>query len=142
MIDFARLVFPTRSPAPGHRDESLVGVVVMHHWTMTRLGLAVAEIEPLADLDRSELRRLLADRRGDAIAGARWRGIDVPNKHIGTDLWLHQHYRICRRCATVDVQRNDDRAERDVSIARDCDIDAWASAKGRVGPRPRRGERP
>src|SRR5215813_8596078 len=67
-------------------------------------------------------------------------GIDVPNKHIGTDLWLHQHYRICGRCATVDVQRNDDRAERDVSIARDCDIDAWASAKGRVGPRPRRGE--
>ena len=36
--------------------------------------------------------------------------------------WDDVIYRICRRCATVDVQRNDDRAERDVSIARDCDI--------------------
>jgi len=30
-------------------------------------------------------------------------GIDVPNKHIGADLWLNQHYRICRRRAAVDV---------------------------------------
>jgi len=39
------------------------------------------------------------------------------------------------------VQRNDDRAKRDVSIARDRDIDPRASAKSHVGPWPRRGER-
>ena len=30
-------------------------------------------------------------------------GIDVLDKYIGTDLWLNQHCRICRRCAAVDV---------------------------------------
>src|ERR1700719_4550431 len=30
-------------------------------------------------------------------------GIDVPNRHIGTDLRLHQYCRICRRCAAVDM---------------------------------------
>ena len=28
-------------------------------------------------------------------------GIDVPNRHIGTDLRRHQYCRICRRCADL-----------------------------------------
>jgi hypothetical protein len=69
--------------------------------------------------------------------------IDVPHKHLSvTDLMLHQRCRICRRCAAVDVYRNDDRATRAFPIARDCDIDPRASAKGHVGPRPRPDERP
>src|SRR4029453_13166636 len=68
--------------------------------------------------------------------------IDVPHKHLSvTDLMLHQRCRICRRCAAVDVYRNDDRATRAFPIARDCDIDPRASAKGHVGPRPRPDER-
>jgi hypothetical protein len=42
----------------------------------------------------------------------------------------------------LDVYRNDDRATRAFPIARDCDIDPRASAKGHVGPRPRPDERP
>src|SRR5262249_61754388 len=71
-----------------------------------------------------------------------WSGINVSDKDIGADLRLHEHCRICRRCAAVDVQRNDDRAKRDVPITRDRAIDPRASAKGHVGPWPRRGERP
>src|SRR5215813_1953182 len=80
-----------------------------------------------------------APRLATSLIGS---GIDVSDKHVGADLRLHEHCRICRRCAAVDVQRNDDRAKRDVPIARDRDIDPRASAKGHVGPWPRRGERP
>src|SRR5262249_41238885 len=38
--------------------------------------------------------------------------------------------------------RNDDRAPRAFPIARDRDVDPRASAKGHVGPWPRRDERP
>src|SRR5215469_8959910 len=60
-----------------------------------------------------------APRLATSLIGS---GIDVSDKHVGADLRLHEHRRICRRCAAVDVQRNDDRAKRDVPIARDRDV--------------------
>src|SRR6267142_7075985 len=43
---------PLAAPLAGDRDESLVGVVVMHQRALARLRLAVAEVEALGDGDR------------------------------------------------------------------------------------------
>jgi hypothetical protein len=47
---------PLAAPAPGHGDESLVGVVVVHERALAGLCLAVAQVEALGDRDR-RLRR-------------------------------------------------------------------------------------
>ncbi len=70
IFDLAVLVFPARTPGAGHRDEGLVGVVVVHHRAVAGPGLAVAEVEALADLDGGEPRRVVADRRGHRPAAA------------------------------------------------------------------------
>src|SRR3989442_2118825 len=55
---------PFAAPAAGHRDEGLVGVVVVHQRALARLRLAVAEVEALGDGDR---------RHGGGV-GADWGG--------------------------------------------------------------------
>jgi hypothetical protein len=60
---FHRLALvPLAAPAPGHGDEGLVGVVVMHERALARLRLAVAEVEALADGDGGLGRGVVADR--------------------------------------------------------------------------------
>src|SRR4029077_15343506 len=60
---FALFVFPARAPGPGHRDEGLIGVVIVHFRTVAGPGFAVSEIEAFAYLDCRKLRRLLSDWR-------------------------------------------------------------------------------
>jgi hypothetical protein len=86
IFDLAVLVFPTGAPGSGHRNEGLVGVVVVHHRAMAGLGLAVAEVEALADLDGGEPRRIVADRRGHrpAPAGGRLEADDVEQHALAT----------------------------------------------------------
>src|SRR6185503_9212507 len=67
-LDLAVLILPARAPGAGHRDEGLVGVVVVHLGAMAGLGLAVAEVEALADLDGGHFRRVVADRRSRVLA--------------------------------------------------------------------------
>src|SRR5205085_3274147 len=83
MFELALVVEPARTPCPGHGDEGLVGVVVVQHWTVTRLCATIGEIEAFRDLDRRhaggietygrllpgalDLRRLEAD---DVVEGA------------------------------------------------------------------------
>jgi hypothetical protein len=40
---------PFRAPAPGHGDEGLVGVMVVHQRSLAGLRLAIAEVEALGD---------------------------------------------------------------------------------------------
>src|SRR6202040_2493265 len=60
-------VLPAASPFARHRDESLVGVMIMHHGTMTRLCFAVAQIEAFRDRDGSCACRVRTNRRGHRI---------------------------------------------------------------------------
>jgi hypothetical protein len=59
---FRPALVPFGTPAPGHRDERLVGVVVVHQRALAGLRLAVAEIEPFGDRDRRHRRCVVADR--------------------------------------------------------------------------------
>src|SRR5437667_2341676 len=43
VLEFAFAVQPARAPDTGHGNEGLVGVVIVEHWTLTRLGAAVGE---------------------------------------------------------------------------------------------------
>jgi hypothetical protein len=52
---------PFAAPAPGHGDERLVGVVVVHQRALAGLRLAVAEVEPFRDRDRRHRRGIVAD---------------------------------------------------------------------------------
>src|SRR5665213_1026489 len=66
VIDLAVLVFPTGAPGAGHRDEGFVGVVIVHLGAVSRRGLAIAEIETLADLYGGHYSCLRAHRRSHA----------------------------------------------------------------------------
>ncbi len=77
ILDLAVLVLPTGAPGAGHRNESLVGVVVVHLGTMTGLGLAVAEVETFADLDRGQPCGVGADRRGHAALADAFRRLEA-----------------------------------------------------------------
>src|SRR5262245_10300322 len=57
-LHLALFVLPAAAPGAGHRDEGLVGVVVVHHRAVAGLGAEVAEVEPLRDLDGGEPRGL------------------------------------------------------------------------------------
>ena len=48
-FDLTFLIFPAAAPCPGHGNESLIGVVVVHHRTFAWLGAAIAEIKALGD---------------------------------------------------------------------------------------------
>jgi hypothetical protein len=52
---------PLAAPAPGHGDEGLVGVVVVHERAPAGLRLAVAQVEALGDGDRRHGGGVLAD---------------------------------------------------------------------------------
>src|ERR671934_1895361 len=65
----ARSYASTARGALCHRDEGLVGVMIVHHRAAARFGPAIAEIESLADFDRSERGRLVADRRRQRAPG-------------------------------------------------------------------------
>jgi hypothetical protein len=54
---------PLGAPAPGHGDEGLVGVVVVHQRPLAGLRLAVAQVEALGDRDRRHRGGVGADRR-------------------------------------------------------------------------------
>src|SRR5688572_7779564 len=62
MLELPLLVLPDRAPRAGHRDEGLVGVVVVQHRSLAGLRAAVAEVEPLRDLDRRHARGLETER--------------------------------------------------------------------------------
>src|SRR5262249_26664351 len=62
--------FPARAPGAGHRDERLVGIVIVHLWPMAGLCLAVTEVESLAYLDGGKLGRVVPHRRGHRSSGA------------------------------------------------------------------------
>jgi hypothetical protein len=70
-VDVFHLVafVPFGAPAPGHGDEGLVGVVVVHERALARLRPAVTEVEAFGDGDRRHGRGIRADRR---IALGRW----------------------------------------------------------------------
>src|ERR1700679_3862575 len=46
MLDGALLILPATAPGSRHRDEGLVGVVIVHHRPAPRLGTAITKIEP------------------------------------------------------------------------------------------------
>src|SRR5437868_5452354 len=62
ILDFALLVFPAAAPGARHRNERLVGVVVVHHRAVAGLGAAIAEIETFGNFDGGEARGVVADR--------------------------------------------------------------------------------
>src|SRR5579885_1767549 len=84
IVDLAFLVLPARAPGAGHGDEGFVGVVIVHLRPVAGLGLAVAEVEAFADLDRRHARRLVADRRGRILAdvGRRLEADDVVKRAL------------------------------------------------------------
>ena len=86
VFDLAVLVFPARTPSAGHRDEGLVGVVIVHHRAATRFGPAIAEIKSLADLDGREPCRVVANRRRHraAFAFGRLKSDDVVERALAT----------------------------------------------------------
>jgi hypothetical protein len=53
---------PFAAPAPGHGDESLVGVVVVHQRAFAGLRLAIAEVEAFGNPDRGHGRGVVAYR--------------------------------------------------------------------------------
>src|SRR5205085_10917630 len=61
------------APRARHRNERLVGVVVVHHRSVTGFRAAVAEVKTFGNPDRGETRGFIADRRGDGAAFALWR---------------------------------------------------------------------
>src|SRR5258708_25640522 len=73
VFDLAVLVFPARTPSARHRDEGLVGIVIVHHRAATRFGPAIAELKSLTDLDGLETSRVVADRRRHRAAFVFWR---------------------------------------------------------------------
>src|SRR5258705_2047046 len=70
VFDVAALVLPARTPGAGHRNEGLVGVVIVHHRSAAWLGTAISEVEALADLDGGKPCRIVADRRRHRAAFA------------------------------------------------------------------------
>src|SRR5262249_50196183 len=75
----ALLVLPAASPGARHRNEGLVGVVIVHHRTIAGFGAAIAEIETFGNLDRCKARGIVADRggHGPALAWRRLKADDV-----------------------------------------------------------------
>src|SRR5439155_26959340 len=51
MLELAFAVQPARAPGTGHGNERLVGVMVVEHRTLTRLGATVGEVEAFGNLD-------------------------------------------------------------------------------------------
>jgi hypothetical protein len=63
---------PFAAPAPGHGDEGLVGIVVVHQRPLAGLRLAVAQVEAFRDGDGGHRRGVVADRRGDGLIIRTW----------------------------------------------------------------------
>src|SRR5262252_9419938 len=55
-FDLAPLVLPATAPCPGHRNEGLVSIVVVHHWAFARLGTAITEIKTFGDRNGCQAR--------------------------------------------------------------------------------------